>query len=38
MARLRTRSLAAAAAATAHGPHPGFETDFCEIIRPLIGS
>jgi hypothetical protein len=20
-----------------HGPHPGFETDFCEIITPLIG-
>jgi hypothetical protein len=21
-----------------HGAHPGFDTDFCEIIRPLIGS
>jgi hypothetical protein len=21
-----------------HGPHPGFDTDFCEIITPLIGS
>ena len=21
-----------------HGPHPGFDTDFCEIIAPLIGS
>jgi hypothetical protein len=20
-----------------HGPHPGFDTDFCEIITPLIG-
>jgi hypothetical protein len=24
--------------ADVHGPHPGFETDFCEIITPLIGS
>ena len=24
--------------ASVHGPHPGFETDFCEIITPLIGS
>jgi hypothetical protein len=23
--------------ADVHGPHPGFETDFCEIITPLIG-
>jgi hypothetical protein len=23
---------------TVHGPHPGFDTDFCEIIGPLIGS
>jgi hypothetical protein len=21
-----------------HGPHPGFDTDFCELITPLIGS
>jgi hypothetical protein len=21
-----------------HGPHPAFETDFCDIITPLIGS
>jgi hypothetical protein len=21
-----------------HGPHPGFDTDFCDIITPLIGS
>jgi hypothetical protein len=21
-----------------NGPHPGFDTDFCEIITPLIGS
>lgn len=24
--------------ADVHGPHPGFITDFCEIITPLIGS
>jgi hypothetical protein len=24
--------------ADVHGPHPGFVTDFCEIITPLIGS
>ncbi len=24
--------------AAVHGPHPGFETDFCDIIAPLIGS
>ena len=24
--------------ADVHGPHPGFDTDFCEIITPLIGS
>ena len=24
--------------AEVHGPHPGFVTDFCEIITPLIGS
>jgi hypothetical protein len=24
--------------ADVHGPHPGFDTDFCEIIAPLIGS
>jgi hypothetical protein len=23
--------------ADVHGPHPGFDTDFCEIITPLIG-
>jgi hypothetical protein len=23
--------------ADVHGPHPGFESDFCEVITPLIG-
>jgi hypothetical protein len=23
--------------ADVHGPHPGFETDFCEIVTQLIG-